>query len=217
MGHQASKFDRNPLLYSATMVPTMATANAPQAPMPFKLTAPDVPVASAPLPWKVVPVTTWPLIVVVIVETPEDTALAAMVVLQSVHVPVNDSQGAPRGPPNPPGPPPGGPPGPPGPPVGHDPVLHDPVLHGPVLQPVHVDHEHGPQPPEPGPRYPKPGPPHGPLAQPGGAPGRADETAENHGAPPHDDHPDGQAEPPDVAEKVASGFAVTVTPALAQP
>ena len=89
-----------PPLYSATMVPTMATANAPQAPMPFKLTAPDVPVAAAPLPWKVVPVTTWPLIVVVIVETPEvDAALAAMVVLQSVHVPVNEAQGAPGGPP----------------------------------------------------------------------------------------------------------------------
>jgi hypothetical protein len=92
-------------LYSATIVPTMATANAPQAPMPLKLTAPDEPdapvaVAAAPLPWKVVPVTTWPLIVVVIVETPEvDTALAAMVVLQSVHVPVNESQGAPCGPP----------------------------------------------------------------------------------------------------------------------
>jgi hypothetical protein len=96
-------------------------------------------------------------------------------------------------------------------------VGHDPVLHELVLQPLHVDHEQGPQPPEPGPLYPAPGPPQGPLPlQPVGAPGRADETAENHGAPPHVDHPEGQAEPPDVAEKVASGVAVIVWPALAQ-
>jgi hypothetical protein len=185
--------------------------------MPLRFAAPlepdvpvaDVPVAAAPLPWNVVPVTTWPLIVVVTVETPDvGTVVAAMVVLQSVHVPVNEVQGAPSGGPNPPGPPRG----PPGPPVGHDPVLHVPVL-----QPLQVDHEHGPQPLEPGPLYPAPGPPHVPLPfQPVGAPGRADETAENHGEPPHVDHPEGQAEPPDVAEKVASGAAVTVLPALAQ-
>lgn len=92
------------------IVPTMATTKAPQAPMPLKFTAPDVPlavaVALAPLPWKVVPVTTWPLIVVVMVETPDvGTVLAAMVVLQSVHVPVNEVQGAPCGGPYPPGPP----------------------------------------------------------------------------------------------------------------
>ena len=86
-----------------------------------------------------------------------------------------------------------------------------------MLQPLQVDHEHGPQPPEPGPLYPAPGPPHVPLPfQPLGAPGSADETAENHGEPPNVDHPEGQAEPPDVAEKVASGAAVTVLPALAQ-
>jgi hypothetical protein len=88
------------------IVPTMATARAPQAPMPLKFTAPDVPVAAAPLPWKVVPVTTWPLIVVVMVETPDvGTVLAATVVLQSVHVPVNEVQGTPCGGPYPPGPP----------------------------------------------------------------------------------------------------------------
>jgi hypothetical protein len=96
-------------------------------------------------------------------------------------------------------------------------VGHAPELHAPELQPLQVDHEHGPQPPEPGPLYPAPGPPHGPLPfQAVGAPGRADETAENHGAPPHVDQPEGQAVPPDVAEKVASGFAVTGLPALAQ-
>jgi hypothetical protein len=90
----------------------MAIARAPQAPMPLKFIAPDVPdvpdvpVAAAPLPWKVVPVTTWPLIVVVMVETPDvGTVLAATVVLQSVHVPVNEVQGAPCGGPYPPGPP----------------------------------------------------------------------------------------------------------------
>jgi hypothetical protein len=90
----------------------MAIARAPQAPMPLKFIAPDipdapdVPVAAAPLPWKVVPVTTWPLIVVVMVETPDvGTVLAAMVVLQSVHVPVNEVQGTPCGGPYPPGPP----------------------------------------------------------------------------------------------------------------
>jgi hypothetical protein len=86
-------------LYSAMIVPTSATAKAPQAPMPLRFAAPldpEVPVAAAPLPWNVVPVTTWPLIVVVMVETPEvGTVVAAMVVLQSVHVPVNEVQGAP--------------------------------------------------------------------------------------------------------------------------
>ena len=84
-------------------VPTRATAKAPIAPTPLRFAAPldpelDEPVAAAPLPWKVVPVTTWPLMVVVIVETPEvGVAVEAMVVLQSVHVPVNEVHGAPEG------------------------------------------------------------------------------------------------------------------------
>jgi hypothetical protein len=88
------------------IVPTRAIARAPHAPIPLRFAAPlepleplgpdDVPVAAAPLPWKVVPVTTWPLMVVVTVETPEvGVAVEAMVVLQSVHVPVNEVQGAP--------------------------------------------------------------------------------------------------------------------------
>lgn len=87
------------------IVPTIATTKAPQAPIPLRFTAPEVPevpealevpVAEAPLPWKVVPVTTWPLMVVVMVETPDvGTVLAAMVVLQSVHVPVKEVHGAP--------------------------------------------------------------------------------------------------------------------------
>lgn len=86
-------------LQSAMIVPTRAIARAPHAPIPLRLAAPlvpDVPVAVAALPWKVVPVTTWPLMVVVMVETPEvGVAVEAMVVLQSVHVPVNEVQGAP--------------------------------------------------------------------------------------------------------------------------
>lgn len=85
------------------IVPTRATTRAPHAPIPLRFAAPlepepddDVPVAAAPLPWKVVPVTTWPLMVVVTVETPEvAVAVEAMVVLQSVHVPVNEVQGTP--------------------------------------------------------------------------------------------------------------------------
>jgi hypothetical protein len=81
------------------IVPTRAIARAPHAPIPLRFAAPlepDVPVAEAPLPWKVVPVTTWPLMVVVTVETPEtEVAVEAMVVLQSVHVPVNEVQGTP--------------------------------------------------------------------------------------------------------------------------
>jgi len=82
------------------IVPTRAIARAPHAPIPLRFAAPlepdDVLVAAAPLPWKVVPVTTWPLMVVVMVETPEvGVAVEAMVVLQSVHVPVNEVQGAP--------------------------------------------------------------------------------------------------------------------------
>jgi hypothetical protein len=86
-------------LQSAMIVPTRAIARAPQAPIPLRFVAPlvlDVLVAVAPLPWKVVPVTTWPLMVVVTVETPEvGVAVEAMVVLQSVHVPVNEVQGTP--------------------------------------------------------------------------------------------------------------------------
>jgi len=189
------------------MVPTRAMAKAPKAPIPLRLDAPLEPVALATAcPWKVVPVTTWPLMVVVTVETPDVGEAVAMVLLQSVQVPVKLVHGASL--PHPPAPP-GGPPWPPkGPPVSPGP--HDPVM-------LHVDHEQGPQPLIPGPLYPAPGPPHGaPLAQPLGAPGRAEETAENHGPPPHVDHPEGHAEPPDVAEKVASGAAVTVCPALAQ-
>ena len=81
------------------IVPTRAIARAPHAPIPLRFAAPlepDVPVAAAPLPWKVVPVTTWPLMVVVMVETPEvGVAVEAMVVLQSFHVPVNEVQGTP--------------------------------------------------------------------------------------------------------------------------
>jgi hypothetical protein len=81
------------------IVPTRAMARAPHAPIPLMFAAPlepDVLVAAAPLPWKVVPVTTWPLMVVVMVETPEvGVAVEAMVVLQSVHVPVNEVQGTP--------------------------------------------------------------------------------------------------------------------------
>ena len=81
------------------IVPTRAITRAPHAPIPLRFAAPlelDVPVAVAPLPWKVVPVTTWPLMVVVTVETPEaGVAVEAMVVLQSVHVPVNEVQGTP--------------------------------------------------------------------------------------------------------------------------
>ena len=81
------------------IVPTRAITRAPPAPIPLRFTAPlelDVLVAVAPLPWKVVPVTTWPLMVVVMVETPEvGVAVEAMVVLQSVHVPVNEVQGTP--------------------------------------------------------------------------------------------------------------------------
>jgi len=92
----------------AMIVPTMAMANAPKAPMPLRSDAPlvdDVPVALATaLPWNVVPVTTWPLIVVVTVETPEVVVVGAavsMVVLQSVHVPVKLVHGTllPQGPP----------------------------------------------------------------------------------------------------------------------
>jgi hypothetical protein len=87
-------------LQSAMIVPTRAIARAPHAPIPLRFVAPlepdDVLVAAAPLPWKVVPVTTWPLMVVVMVETPEvGVAVEAMVVLQSVHVPVNEVQGTP--------------------------------------------------------------------------------------------------------------------------
>jgi hypothetical protein len=86
-------------LQSAMIVPTRAMARAPHAPIPLMFAAPlepDVLVAAAPLPWKVVPVTTWPLMVVVMVETPEvGVAVEAMVVLQSVHVPVNEVQGTP--------------------------------------------------------------------------------------------------------------------------
>jgi hypothetical protein len=88
-------------LQSAMIVPTRAITRAPHAPIPLRFAAPlepddDVPVAAAPLPWKVVPVTTWPLMVVVTVETPEvGVAVEAMVVLQSVHVPVNEVQGTP--------------------------------------------------------------------------------------------------------------------------
>jgi len=85
------------------IVPTRAIARAPHAPIPLRFAAPfeplepdDVLVAAAPLPWKVVPVTTWPLMVVVTIETPEvEVAVESMVVLQSVHVPVNEVQGAP--------------------------------------------------------------------------------------------------------------------------
>jgi hypothetical protein len=81
------------------IVPTRAIARAPHAPIPLRFAAPLEPdelVAAAPLPWKVVPVTTWPLMVVVMVETPEvGVAVEAMVVLQSVHVPVNEVQGTP--------------------------------------------------------------------------------------------------------------------------
>ena|SRR2546423_6568643 len=84
-------------LHSTRIVPTSATAKAPTAPTPLMFAAAPVPdaVAVAPLPWNVVPVTTWPLIVVVMVETPDvGTVDAAMVVLQSVHVPVNEVHGA---------------------------------------------------------------------------------------------------------------------------
>jgi len=71
------------------------------------LELPPVALATA-FPLNVVPVTTWPLMVVVTVVTPE-TELAvevATVVLQSVHVPVKLVHGAslPQ-PPAPPGPP----------------------------------------------------------------------------------------------------------------
>jgi hypothetical protein len=101
IGHQnPSDIMTERSIYSAMIAPTSATAKAPHAPVPLRFAAapvdPDVPVAVAPLPWKVVPVTTWPLIVVVTVETPDvGTVLAAMVVLQSVHVPVNEVQGTP--------------------------------------------------------------------------------------------------------------------------
>jgi len=131
-----------------------------------------------------------------VVDAPLPVAEAAMVVLQSVHVPVQLVHGAPLGAPLP---------------HGSLPLEPQPLV-------LHVDHEHGPHPLDPpGPRYPLPGPPHGPLPlQPDGAPGRAVDMAENHGLPPHDDHDVGHAEPPDVAENVASGDAVTVWPALAQ-
>ena len=134
-------------LYNAMIVPTRATARAPIAPtacLLAPLVEPEA-VALAALPWKVVPVTTWPSMVVVTVETEaaEPVALAeeAIVLLQSVQVPVKAVHGAPLGAPEP-----NGPPGPPGPPVGW---LFGPQL--PVV--VHVDHEHGPQPlGPPGPR-----------------------------------------------------------------
>ncbi len=78
--------------------------------------------------------------VVVTVETPDEGVAVAMVLLQSVHVPVKLVHGA--SPPHPPGPP-GGPPCPPqGLPV-------SPGPHVPVM--LHVDHEHGPHPLTPGP------------------------------------------------------------------
>lgn len=85
----------------AMMVPTIATTKAPHAPMPFRLVAPlDEPpdeLATA-APAKVVPVTTWPLMVVVTVETdaaPEvGVAVVPIVELQSVQVPVKLVHGA---------------------------------------------------------------------------------------------------------------------------
>ena len=106
-----------------------------------------------------------------------------------------------------------------------------------VLQPdqVPVHDDHGPQPavqvlqaqsvPPQGPLLfqPIPGPPHGPPPfQPPGGPGRAVLQADTHEDQPEGPQPEGapvmvgQAVPPDVAEKVASGTAsVTASPALA--
>ena len=88
------------------------------------------------------------------------------------------------------------------------------LVHGPLVQAPLLAVAHGPQPwfGPPWPNGPQP-----PPVQPGGPP---------PGAPPHwltaevqaelVVQPDGHAVPPDVADQVASGEAVTVAPALAQ-
>jgi len=94
--------------------------------------------------------------------------------------------------------------------------------------PVHVDHAQFGPPHGPLLFHPMPGPPHVPEVQLPGGPGSAVEHADNHELQPLEPGPQGpgppkapdvmvgQAEPPDVALKVASGVAVTVLPALAQ-
>jgi len=113
-------------------------------------------------------------------------------------------------------------------------VLHplqmpDQVECGPQ-PPVHVDHAQFGPPHGPLLFHPMPGPPHAPEVQLPGGPGSAVEHADTHELQPLEPGPQGpgpgppqppdvmvgQAEPPDVALKVASGAAVTVLPALAQ-
>lgn len=170
----------------------MARTRAPHAPVLRTLDAPLVLVLEAAVPLvvatactpNVVPVTTCPFTVVVMVAA---TGLA-VVVLQPLHVPVHDEKGP-------------------------QPPVH--VVNAQLAPPKgFLEFQ------------PLPGPPHWPPFQPLGAPGRAVEHADTHelqppllpqGPPPG---PaviwDGQAEPPDVAEKVASGEAVTDAPAFAQ-
>lgn len=93
---------------------------------------------------------------------------------------------------------------------------------------VQVDHAQLGPPQGPLLFQPLPGPPHGPPPDdhPPGGPGRAVEQAETQELQPLPEAPQGppcgpfvivgQAEPPDVAENVTSGFAVTLAPALAQ-
>jgi len=158
---------------------------------------------------KVVPVMTlaWPSVVMVVVMV---AGLGvAVVVEQPDQVPVHELNGP-------------------------QPAVH--VVHEPQLTSLALVPHGPPQPPAPpGPPKP-PGPPqppcpdHGPLpgAQPLGAPGRPVDRAETQldhwpeFQPPLGPKPgpavisEGQAEPPEVALKVASWVAETVTPLLAQ-
>ena len=178
--------------YIAKAAPTMATAKAPGLPTPATcgaaLSEVEVVATAVSRAWipNVVPVSICPLTVVVTVAGEG----VAVVELQPDQVPVQLEKGP---------------------------------------QPaVQVDHAQLGPPHAPLLCQPLPGPPHGPVPddQPPGGPRRAPEQAETQELQPLPEAPHGprcgpfvivgQAEPPDVAENVASGVAVTLTPALAQ-